>query len=54
VPSSTNIVWVNALVCAIDGDVEAERDTGKTDVMRIALMMRSKMVFFMIMFLRVY
>jgi hypothetical protein len=42
------------LVCAIDGDVEAERDVEKADVKRIALMMRIKVVFFMIIFLRVY
>jgi hypothetical protein len=53
VPSSANIVWVNALVCAIDGDVEAKSDAGKTDVIRIAHMMRMKMVFFMRVFLRI-
>jgi len=42
------------LVCAIDGDVEAERDTGKADIMRIALMVRIKVVFFMIVFLQIY
>jgi hypothetical protein len=42
------------LVCAIDGDVEAERDVGKADVKRIALMMRIKVVVFMVLFLRIY
>jgi hypothetical protein len=42
------------LVCAIDGDVEAERDAGKADVMRIALMMRIKVIFFMMGFLLIY
>jgi hypothetical protein len=41
------------LVCAIDGDVEAKSDAGKTDVIRIAHMMRMKMVFFMRVFLRI-
>jgi hypothetical protein len=42
------------LVCAIDGDVEAEMDAGKADVMRIALMMRIKVIFFMMGFLLIY
>jgi hypothetical protein len=54
VPSSANIVWVNALVCMIDGDVEAEKGVVKTDVIRIALIMRIKLVFFIIMFLQIY
>jgi hypothetical protein len=42
------------LVCAIRGDVEAERDTGKADIMRIALIRKIKVVFFMIIFLQIY
>jgi len=44
------MVWVNALVRAIDGDVEAERDVVKADVMRIALRIRITLVFFMLTF----
>ena len=42
------------MVCAIDGDVEAEKDAKKVDVMRIALIMGIKVVFFMIIFLQIY
>jgi len=48
------MVWVNALVCAIDGDAEATRETGNVDVMRIAFMMKMKVVFFMMVFLQFY
>jgi len=48
------MVWVNALVCATDTDVEAERDAGNADGMRKALTMRSKVIFFILVFLQKY
>jgi len=46
------MVWVNALGCPVDGAVEAERDAGKADVKRIAIIIMSEGVFFMRMFLQ--
>jgi hypothetical protein len=54
VPSSANRVWVNALGCPVDGAFEAESDAGKADIMRRAIIMRSKGVFFMRVFLQMF